>query len=107
MYFLSLRLKVKITKQLIPQKERSINMCLAVPHKIIKMLDKNRAIASAGPVEVEIRTDIVPDLAIGDMVLVHAGFAIEKLVGTEGEEICTLWEELREVMENENVFPSN
>ncbi|AER67026.1 hydrogenase assembly chaperone hypC/hupF [Thermovirga lienii DSM 17291] len=77
-------------------------MCLAVPHEIIKILDENRAIAAAGPVEVEIRTDMVSDISIGDKVLVHAGFAIEKLQGSEGEEICSLWEELREVMENEN-----
>ncbi|HON33317.1 MAG TPA: HypC/HybG/HupF family hydrogenase formation chaperone [Synergistales bacterium] len=72
-------------------------MCLAIPHKVIALKGANRALSLAGPVEVEIRTDLVPQIEVGDMVLVHAGFAIEKLLEEETEELEKLWEEIREL----------
>jgi hydrogenase expression/formation protein HypC len=77
-------------------------MCLAVPHKIVRKLDVNSAVAAAGPVETEIRTDLVPDVAVGDTVLVHAGFAIEKLDTSEEAEITQLWEELQRLAADTN-----
>ncbi len=72
-------------------------MCLAVPHRIIELKAANRALALAGAVETEIRTDLVSGLGEGDLVLVHAGFAIERLLPEEGEELERLWEEVREL----------
>ena len=70
-------------------------MCLAIPHRIMKLFDDNSALASAGAVETEIRVDLVPGLEIGDVVLVHAGFAIERLLEEHGEEVEALWDEVR------------
>lgn len=70
-------------------------MCLAVPHTIVEILGENRALAAAGAVLTEIRTDLVEDAAPGDTVLVHAGFAIEKLSPEDSEELKDLWDELR------------
>lgn len=70
-------------------------MCLAIPHKIIRMLDDKSAVAAAGPVETEIRTDLLPSASEGDVVLVHAGFAIEKLEPSEEAELEVLWDEVR------------
>lgn len=70
-------------------------MCLAVPHTIVEILGENRALAAAGAVRTEIRTDLVEDTAPGDTVLVHAGFAIEKLSPEDSEELKDLWDELR------------
>ncbi len=72
-----------------------VAMCLAIPHRIIRLFDDKRALASAGAVETEIRVDLVPGLEIGDVVLVHAGFAIERLREEQGQEIEALWEEVR------------
>ncbi|MDO9507844.1 MAG: HypC/HybG/HupF family hydrogenase formation chaperone [Thermovirgaceae bacterium] len=72
-----------------------VAMCLAIPHRILRLFDDKRALASAGPVETEIRVDLVPGLEIGDVVLVHAGFAIERLLEEHGQEIEALWEEVR------------
>lgn len=69
-------------------------MCLAVPHQIVSLFGKNRAIARAGNVKVEIRTDLLEDPKEEEWVLVHAGFAIEKLEGDEAKEINEIWEEL-------------
>lgn len=70
-------------------------MCLAIPHRIIRLLEDSSALASAGAVQVEIRVDLVPGLEPGDVVLVHAGFAIERLQEEQGHEVEALWEEVR------------
>lgn len=74
-------------------------MCLAVPHRIVRFLGDGMAIAAAGSVETEIRTDLVPGVSEGDLVLVHAGFAIEQLKDDEGQEIEELWAEVRRLSE--------
>jgi len=74
-------------------------MCLAVPHRITRLLEDGMAVAAAGSVETEIRTDLVPGVSEGDLVLVHAGFAIEQLQDDEGQEIEELWAEVRRLSE--------
>ncbi|HCL79359.1 MAG TPA: HypC/HybG/HupF family hydrogenase formation chaperone, partial [Synergistaceae bacterium] len=72
-------------------------MCLAVPHTIETLLDDGRAVAVAGAVRTEIRTDLIENPSPGDTVLVHAGFAIEKLAPEDSKELLDLWEEIRRV----------
>lgn len=78
-------------------------MCLAVPHRIVEIRDDSQALARTGAVEVEVRTDLLEDIRIGDVVLVHAGFAIEKLQEDDGKELEQLWEEVRRFAESGNV----
>lgn len=55
-------------------------MCLAIPLKITEVTVKDKeAMAEIEGVVRKIRTDFISDLKVGDYVLVHAGFAIEKL----------------------------
>ncbi|MFA0888508.1 MAG: HypC/HybG/HupF family hydrogenase formation chaperone [Synergistales bacterium] len=70
-------------------------MCLAVPHTLVAITGSQTAIGRAGTIEVEIRTDLIENPVIGESVLVHAGFAIEKLRPEEATEIEALWEEIR------------
>jgi len=42
---------------------------------------------------VEARIDLVPDVMVGDYVMVHAGFAIGKLDAAGAEESLALWKE--------------
>jgi hydrogenase expression/formation protein HypC len=42
----------------------------------------------------EIRADFLPDLALGEYVLVHAGVAIERVDPDEAEETLRLMEQL-------------
>ncbi len=53
-------------------------MCLAVPGKIVEIRGST-AIVDYGGVEREARIDFIPDAKVGDYVIVHTGFAIEKL----------------------------
>ncbi len=70
-------------------------MCLAIPHTIVSISGHKAAIGRAGTVEVEVRTDLLENLSVGDIVLVHAGFAIEKLMSEEASEIEALWDTIR------------
>lgn len=53
-------------------------MCLAIPLKITEIFGK-KAMAEIEGIRKEIRVDFITDLKVGDYVIVHAGFALEKL----------------------------
>lgn len=72
-------------------------MCLAVPLKILNMND-NEATAELNGIKRIIRTDLIKNLNIGDYVLVHAGFAIEKLKKDEAAETIKALQELDEAV---------
>ena len=46
--------------------------------------------------------DLLPDAKIGDYVLIHAGYAIEKLSEQAAKESLESWDELLEVLEEED-----
>ena len=71
-------------------------MCLAVPYVIKEISEDGSALAVSNGVELEIRLDLIEAPALGDTVLVHAGFAIQKLGERESAELTALWEEIRE-----------
>lgn len=72
-------------------------MCLAVP-LLIKEVQGNVAVAEAMGVSREIRVDFISDPKPGDYVMVHAGFAIERLPGQEAMESLEIWEELKDAL---------
>ena len=53
-------------------------MCLAIPLQLIEVNGKS-AVGEAMGMRREIRVDFIPDPKPGDYVIVHAGFAIERL----------------------------
>lgn len=53
-------------------------MCLAVPLRLIEIHDKE-AVAEANGIRRTVRVDFIPNPQVGDYVLVHAGFAMERL----------------------------
>lgn len=53
-------------------------MCLAIPLKVTEV-NGNDAMAEIEGVKRKIRIDFVKDVKVGDYVIVHAGFALEKL----------------------------
>lgn len=72
-------------------------MCLAVPARIIELVD-DKAVADAMGNHWNIRTTLVPEVKLGDIVLIHAGFAIAKV---DEEEAKTTWELFAEIAELE------
>ena len=72
-------------------------MCLAVPLKLIE-INGNTAVGEAMGMKRSVRIDFIKEPAVGDYVMVHAGFAIEKLGETQALEDLEAWEELADVL---------
>lgn len=72
-------------------------MCLAVPLKLIEIDGKNAVGESMG-MQRKLRVDFIPEPKIGDYVIVHAGFAIERLPEKQALEDIAAWEEVRDVL---------
>jgi hydrogenase expression/formation protein HypC len=68
-------------------------MCLAVPAKLTSVRADEAVIDLRGT-SVKINTVLVPDAVEGDWVLVHAGFAIQRLDEEEARKTFSLLDEL-------------
>jgi hydrogenase expression/formation protein HypC len=54
-------------------------MCLAIPHQVVDVLDADRCLIRLGSATQHCFIGLVDDLRPGDWVVVHAGFAIDKI----------------------------
>ncbi|RKX60021.1 MAG: hydrogenase assembly protein HupF [Thermodesulfobacteriota bacterium] len=78
-------------------------MCLAYPYKIVEIKDKWTAIAEINGVKKEIALHLLPEqVKEGDWVLVHVGFAIQKLSKEEAEESIKIWDEILKQLDGES-----
>jgi hydrogenase expression/formation protein HypC len=77
-------------------------MCLAVPARIIE-LKNDEAVADAIGNRIQAKTTLVPEAKIGDIVLIHAGFAIAVLDEEEAKKTWQLLEELDNFSKTDNV----
>ena len=78
-------------------------MCIAAPAKVVEInREKESLFADFGGVRQVAKINLLPDVEIGDYVLIHAGYAIEKLSEEAAKESLEAWEELLEVLEEED-----
>jgi hydrogenase expression/formation protein HypC len=75
-------------------------MCLSVPAKIIE-INGETAKATIGGGIIEIGLQLVENISVGDYVLVHTGFALEKI---DEEEALKTIEMLKELSNNEDLI---
>lgn len=59
-------------------------MCLAIPLELVEISGKE-AVGARDGVRRNIRVDFIPQPKVGDFVMVHAGFAIERLSPEQAE----------------------
>ena len=69
-------------------------MCLAVPARLVECKGSS-AVADLHGNRVAISTLLLPECKIGDWVLLHAGFAIQKLDEREAQETFAVMRDLR------------
>ena len=69
-------------------------MCLAIPVKVVEMRDGDQAMVDVGGVRKEISLALVDGIAVGDYVILHVGFAIQRLDAEEAEKTLALFAEL-------------
>ena len=69
-------------------------MCLAVPARVVQLSAGDNALVDLGGVQKEISLALVEDVAIGDYVIVHVGYALNKLDPMEADRTLSLFAEL-------------
>ena len=68
-------------------------MCLAIPMRIVEM-EGWAGVAEVDGVTRKVRLDLLPEVNLGDYVLVHAGLAIARVDAAEAEETLSLLRKL-------------
>lgn len=71
-------------------------MCLAVPGRVEK-IENNTAVVDFGGLKKVVYIDLFPDLSIGDYVLVHAGFVIQKVDEAEAKKTLEEFKKIYEI----------
>lgn len=64
-------------------------MCLAVPLEVISVTGDTARVRAAG-IELDVALDLVEGTAEGDYVIVHAGYAIQRLTAEEATETLAI-----------------
>ena len=77
-------------------------MCLSIPAKITEIKDGNIAIAEVGGACREIGLDLIEDPKVGEYVLIHTGYAIEKIDEEEAMETLRYLREMAEMIPDNN-----
>jgi len=72
-------------------------MCLGIPGKVVE-IEKNVAKADVGGVLRDISLDLCPNVSIGEYVLIHTGFAIQRVDEEEAKETLDLLRQMAEAM---------
>jgi hydrogenase expression/formation protein HypC len=70
-------------------------MCLSIPARIIS-IDVDMAEVSTGGAVFKAGLHLIENPVVGDYILLHAGFAIQKLSEKEARETLSLLNELKE-----------
>jgi len=70
-------------------------MCLGVPGRVVSLEpDGQWAVIETMGLEQKVGVQLVEGVAVGDYLIVHAGYAIEKLDLEDAVERLRLWEEI-------------
>ena len=69
-------------------------MCLAIPTKVIALEPDDMAVVGLEGVTKRISVVLLDEVAVGDYVLVHVGYALNRLSEDEAERTLTLMAEV-------------
>lgn len=72
-------------------------MCLAVPLKIVE-IDGLNGVGEVEGLRRRMRLDFIKEPRVGEYVIVHAGFAIERLGEEQAKADITEWNEVRDAL---------
>ena len=69
-------------------------MCLAIPAQVVELRDGDNAVVDLAGVRKEISLSLVDNVAVGDYVIVHVGYALNKLDPDEAAKTLALFAEI-------------
>lgn len=83
-------------------------MCLAIPAKVVEMLENDMAIVETGGIRSRASLALLDDVSVGDYLIVHVGHALSKLDVEEAEKTLALFAELADHLEKSGdaLYPS-
>ncbi len=64
-------------------------MCLAIPMRVVQ-IDGPTGVAEVDGVSRQVRLDLLPEVTLGDYVLIHAGLAIARVEEADAQETLAL-----------------
>jgi len=76
-------------------------MCLAVPGKIVEVRE-GIAVVDFGGLRKEADLSLLTEAKVGDFVLVHAGYAIERISAADAQERLSIFEQIGEALRGED-----
>ena len=76
-------------------------MCLAIPARIVE-LEGDKAVVDAMGNRFRAKTTLLPEAKLGDLVLIHAGFAISLVDEEEAKETWQLIAEINDYNQTQN-----
>ena len=76
-------------------------MCLAIPARIVELIEDNAVVDAMGN-RWKAKTTLLPDAKLGSLVLVHAGFAISLVDEEEAKKTWQLIEEIDDFNDTPN-----
>jgi hydrogenase expression/formation protein HypC len=68
-------------------------MCLAIPARVVELQGNDTAIVDLGGVRKDVSLALVEDVAVGDYVIVHVGYALTRLDPEEAEKTLAVMAE--------------
>ncbi len=82
-------------------------MCLSIPSKVIEIDENNLATVDTMGAKRQVTLDLIDEeVKVGDYVLIHVGFAMNKISEKEALESLKIYEEIAELMNNGEIDES-
>ena len=79
-------------------------MCLAIPAEVVELRDDDKAVVDLAGVRKEISLALVDGVGVGDYVIVHVGYALNRLDPDEAARTLALVAALEEANEAPSVL---
>jgi len=71
-------------------------MCVATPMRIVSIEGSSAKVDASG-IQAQVSIELVDDVGVGDYVIVHAGYAIQRLTPDEAQETLAIFDRLKEL----------
>ena len=72
-------------------------MCVAIPMRVVE-INGNEAVCEYEGIKRTARIDLLPEVKVGDYVLIHVGFVIQKIDVDSAEETLKLYKQMQEML---------
>lgn len=72
-------------------------MCLAIPAEVVEICGEETAVVDVGGVRKTISLALVDGVQVGDYVIVHVGYALNRLDADEAARTLALFEEIGKI----------